>query len=359
MQTTDLRRITAAALVLAPALFLLDNILHPRELARGNEAEQLAEIADAYQRWQAAHAIGFVSVIVFAVAVAGLAALIYRTAPRVGLAGGALAIAGLMGLAAAITIDGYTWGVLGEVSARPDVDAATVERAFKDVQESDWSLVYYLTPLGFTLGMMVLVVGAVRARLAPVWAGALLALGVLMVSTETAIISNVYFVVGAAVLLAGGASVAWSITTQAADLHVAACALRVSSRGTTSITDPSPWWIVSGRPSSAPSLTAAEPVASSSSMPSATGNTRALTIVSSTQAYLAASPRSLAGGPGSASTSAGEPSSSHSYSGCHSGRPATNARSPSTRAGTSPAGGRKAVGECPCRASSQAVPTSG
>lgn len=214
MAAATLRRITAGALMLAPALFLLDNILHPKELARGNEAEQLGEIADAYQRWQAAHAIGFVSVIVFGVAVAGLAALIYRTATRPALAGGALAMAGLMGLAAAITIDGYTWGVLGEVSARPDADPTTVARALKDVQESEWSLVYYLTPIGFILGMLVLIVSAVREKLAPAWAGALLALGVLMVGTETAIISNVYFVLGASVLLAGGASVAWSLTTR-------------------------------------------------------------------------------------------------------------------------------------------------
>ena len=214
MDTATLRRITTGALVLAPALFLLDNLLHPREVERGNEAEQLAEIADAYQRWQAAHAIGFVSVIVFGVAVAGLAALIYRTAQRPALAGGAIAMAGLMGLAAAVTIDGYTWGVLGEVSARPEADPATVALALRDVQESEWSLVYYLTPIGFILGMLVLIVSAVRERLTPAWAGSLLALGVLMVGTETAIISNVYFVVGAAVLLAGGASVAWSLTTE-------------------------------------------------------------------------------------------------------------------------------------------------
>jgi hypothetical protein len=209
-----LRRITAGALVLAPGLFLLDNLLHPKEFERGNEAEQLAEIADAYHRWQAAHAIGFVSVIVFGVAVAGLAALVYRTAQRPGLIGGALAMAGLMGLAAAITIDGYTWGVLGEVSARPDADAATVALVLKDVQESEWSLVYYLTPLGFILGMLVLIVSAIREKLAPAWAGALLALGVLMVGTEMAIISNAYFVAGASVLLAGGAAMAWSVTTR-------------------------------------------------------------------------------------------------------------------------------------------------
>ena len=214
MAAATLRRITAGALVLAPGLFLLDNLLHPKEFERGNEAEQLAEIADAYHRWQAAHAIGFVSVIVFGVAVAGLAALVYRVAQRPGLIGGALAMAGLMGLAAAVTIDGYTWGVLGEVSARPDADAATVALVLKDVQESEWSLIYYLTPLGFILGMLVLIVSAIREKLAPAWAGALLALGVLMVGTETAIISNAYFVAGASVLLAGGAAMAWSITTR-------------------------------------------------------------------------------------------------------------------------------------------------
>ena len=214
MAAATLRRITAGALVLAPGLFLLDNLLHPKEFERGNEAEQLAEIADAYHRWQAAHAIGFVSVIVFGVAVAGLAALVYRVAQRPGLIGGALAMAGLMGLAAAVTIDGYTWGVLGEVSARPDADAATVALVLKDVQESEWSLIYYLTPLGFILGMLVLIVSAIREKLAPAWAGALLALGVLMVGTETAIINNAYFVAGASVLLAGGAAMAWSITTR-------------------------------------------------------------------------------------------------------------------------------------------------
>lgn len=211
METHDIKRLTAGALVLAPALFLVDNLIHPKEVARGNEAEQLREIADAYQRWQAAHAIGFLSVIVFGVAVAGLAALVWRRAPRVGLWGGAFAMAGLFGLAAAVTIDGYTWGILGEVSANPNADGATVQLALKDVQESEWSLVYYLTPLGFILGLIMLTLGAVRSGLAPAWAGGLLALGVLMVGTETAIISNAYFIAGAAVLLAGGTAMAWGL----------------------------------------------------------------------------------------------------------------------------------------------------
>ena len=58
------RILTGAALIVAPALFLIDNLLHPKELERGNPAEQVALIADSYTRWQAAHAIGFVAIIV-------------------------------------------------------------------------------------------------------------------------------------------------------------------------------------------------------------------------------------------------------------------------------------------------------
>lgn len=48
---------TAAALVVAPLLFLVDNLLHPKEVARGNEIEQVVLISQDYTRWQAAHVI--------------------------------------------------------------------------------------------------------------------------------------------------------------------------------------------------------------------------------------------------------------------------------------------------------------
>ena len=215
MTDAALRRVTAAALVVAPALLLVDNLLHPKEFTRGNEAQQLAEIADHYQRWQAAHALGFVALVIFAAATAGLAVLVARKSFRAGLTGGALGIAGLIALGSVIAIDGYTWGILGEISVRPDVDRRTVELTLRDVQESDWSLIYYTTPVAFIVGLIVLAVGAARERLAPVWAAAILILGVLMTGTETAIVSNAYFIAGAAVLLAGGAAVAWGLVRSA------------------------------------------------------------------------------------------------------------------------------------------------
>jgi hypothetical protein len=205
------RRATAAALVIAPALLLVDNILHPKELERGNEAEQLREIAAHADRWQLAHALGFVAIIVFAAAVLGLAFLVRRRQPRLGLVGGALGIVGLMSLVAAITLDGYTWGVLGEVSGRQGVDLDTTAIALHEVQQSDWSLVYYVPTLAFIAGFVALGIGTVRQGAVPVWAAALLALGGLLAALETVVISNAYFIIASAVLLAGGAAVATAI----------------------------------------------------------------------------------------------------------------------------------------------------
>ena len=202
---------TGWALIVAPLLFLVDNLMHTKELARGNELEQVGLIADSYDRWQAAHAIGFVAILAFAPAVLGLAFLIRKRQPTLGLAAGGLAIAGLLGLAAAITIDGFAWAVAGELSANPEVGSNGAAAALKELQESGWSYVYYLAPLGFIVGMVMLVAGAARQGAVPTWAAALLALAVLMVGTETAIASNAYFVAGATVLLAGGVAVALPI----------------------------------------------------------------------------------------------------------------------------------------------------
>jgi len=85
------RRLTALALVVGPALFLLDNILHPKEFGRGSEAKQLLEIGVHYQRWQFAHGIGLLSAVIMTGALLGLAFHVRRSQPTLGLIGGALA----------------------------------------------------------------------------------------------------------------------------------------------------------------------------------------------------------------------------------------------------------------------------
>jgi hypothetical protein len=204
------RRATIAALVVGPTLLLADNLLHPEEFKRDHEGRQLAEIAGAYTRWQLAHAIGFVAIVVFAAALLGLAWLVRRRQPRLGLVAGVLGVVGLLGLASVITVDGYTWGVLGEVSGQ-GTDQATVELALHDVQQSDWSLLYYSVPLAWIASMLLLAAGIFRQGAAPAWACALLAVGTLMVGTETVITDNAYFIAGSAVMLAGCLAIALAL----------------------------------------------------------------------------------------------------------------------------------------------------
>jgi hypothetical protein len=119
-----------------------------------------------------------------------------------------MATVGLLGLAAVIAIDGYTWGIVGAQAANPDVGPRASAAALREVQESSWSLPYYLTPVAFLLGMAALAVGAARQGAVPAWTAALVVVATLLTATETAIASNAYFIAGAALLFAGGTAFA-------------------------------------------------------------------------------------------------------------------------------------------------------
>jgi len=202
------RQGTAVALVAAPLLFLIANILHPEEFTRDHEAEQLAAIASDYTTWQLAHFVTFASVVVFAAAVLGLAYLVRRKRPGAGLVFGAMALVGLFGLAFVDAIDGYTWGVLGEVSTQADVDAETVELALHDIQQSSWSIPYYVTPVLFVAGVGALSLHAAGQGAVPLGASLLLTVGVLLAGAEGVVQDNAYFIVASSVLLLGAIAVA-------------------------------------------------------------------------------------------------------------------------------------------------------
>lgn len=197
-------------------LFLVDNLLHPKEYARDNEAKQLAEIADHYTRWQIAHLLALLAILGFAVAVLGLAFLVRRHRPVAGLVGGVLALLGVLSLASVVALDGFTWGILGEVSARTG-DTRVTAQALHDVQQSEWSLQYYVPALAFTVGMVYLAVTAARSGALPEPAGWLLALGSLLVGTEGLIVSNAYYLIGSVVMLAAGVAVALGLVRMGDD----------------------------------------------------------------------------------------------------------------------------------------------
>jgi hypothetical protein len=203
------RRLTVAALVIGPALFLLDNLLHPKEYGRGHEAQQLQRIGDSYQRWQLAHGIGLLSACVLTAALLGLAFHVRRSQPGLGLVGGALCVAGAVGLGAGFAIDGFTWGTLGAISTERRVDPSSVQYALHTVQYSHWLIPYYGLIGLWVAGVVALAIGALRTT--PAWAAGLLGVGAILVAIEGAVAHNWYFIVSSAVLLAGGAAVAAAI----------------------------------------------------------------------------------------------------------------------------------------------------
>jgi Domain of unknown function (DUF4386) len=207
----DARRIAVVALIAGPLLFLVSNLLHPKELATGNEAEQLEAIAEAYQRWQVAHLITYVAILFFAAAVVALAALLWRHNTRTALWGGVLGVAGLMSLMGVLALDGFSWAIAGEVWGSDPAYRPAAERMLKDLQSSEWGLMFYVPGLLWIIGMVVLALGLIRHGLVPSWAGWMLAAGSLLVGLEGAIHSNVYFVIAALALLAGGTAVALSL----------------------------------------------------------------------------------------------------------------------------------------------------
>ena len=193
---------TGIALIAGPALFLIDNLVHPEELGRGNEEAQLAAIADSPERWQIAHLIGFISLILIVAALVGLAFYVARDRPRLAIAGGALGIAGALALAFAFALDGFTWGTLGELSTRPELDDATLATALDEVQNSAWTLPYYALTVAWVAGMVVLAWGA--APRIGVRAASLLGAGAVLVGLEGVVAENAYFVASSGVLLIGG-----------------------------------------------------------------------------------------------------------------------------------------------------------
>jgi hypothetical protein len=193
---------TGIALIAGPGLFFVDNLIHPEELGRGNEEAQLAAIAESPDRWQIAHLIGFLSLIVIVAALLGLAFYVARDRPRLALVGGALGIAGALALAFAFALDGFTWGTLGELSNRAQLDDRTLATALDEVQNSAWTLPYYALAVAWIAGMVVLAWGA-AARIG-VRAASLLGAGALLVGLEGLVAENAYFIASSGVLLIGG-----------------------------------------------------------------------------------------------------------------------------------------------------------
>src|SRR3954449_2329475 len=202
-----MKRITAVAVVTSTVLFFVVNLLHPKEYTRNHERQQLQTIAEHYQRWQIAHFLTFVAILLFVVVVLGFAGMLYARLRNMALVGGLLGLWGLVALGGVLALDGFTWAALGQVTTWPGASRHTLELALHAVQQSHWNLQYYVGGLSWIVGLLILSIGLIRQRLIPPTAGWIFALGVVLVGIEAAIENNAYFMVASAVLAVGGIGV--------------------------------------------------------------------------------------------------------------------------------------------------------
>jgi hypothetical protein len=212
-----MKRITAAAVIASTVLFFVVNLIHPKEFTRDHEAQQLQTIADHYTRWQLAHFLTFVSLLLFVLVVLGFAWLLYARLDRMAIVGALLALGGLIALGGVLALDGFTWAALGQVTTWPGVDKHSIALALHAVQQSHWNLYFYIGALGWLVGLLILSIGLMRQGLIPGPAGWIFALGVVLVGIEAAIQSNTYFIVASAVLAIGGVGVGLALRNDDTD----------------------------------------------------------------------------------------------------------------------------------------------
>lgn len=209
-----MKRITAGALVASTVLFFVVNVIHPKEYTRNHEANQIREIAAHYTRWQIAHFLTFIAIMLFVVVVLGLAWLLYSRLDRMAIAGGLLGLWGLVALGGVVALDGFTWAAIGQVSTWPHVDGYTSAMTLKAVQQSHYNLPFYVGGLAWIIGMLILTIGLIRQNVIPAVVGWILALGVVLVGIEAAIENNTYFIIASAVLAVGGVGVGLSLRNE-------------------------------------------------------------------------------------------------------------------------------------------------
>jgi hypothetical protein len=208
----DARRWAAVTAVAGPLLFLVDNLLHPREYALGHEAAQLATIAHATSRWQLAHAFGAGTIAVGAVFILALCLATRGAAPRASAAGAALALIGLCANAYDLALDGYAWGRLGAVARSPSSDPATLRAALGAIQDSGWLTPYHAAAGLVAIGLALLLWSALRGGLVRTYAVVVYLISMAVIGLEAMIHSNAFFIASAALYLVAGLVLAAELT---------------------------------------------------------------------------------------------------------------------------------------------------
>jgi hypothetical protein len=193
------RLVKGASMTLAPLLLGVGFAIHPPQSTSG--AEQLRIIAATSGRWDLAHVIILVSLVLFIPAVLGVMDFMQRRGAWFGLIGGAFVAIGVVFFAAWVGAEGFASSTLASL---PADQQAALAPAMHAIIDGKGALAFVDTTSVLLIGgLLVLAIGLFVARAVPRWMSVAMAVGVLLLVIGASLGSQISLVGGCALLVVG------------------------------------------------------------------------------------------------------------------------------------------------------------
>jgi len=165
--------ITGVAMVAAPLVFVLAELLHAR--FQTDAAKQLDAIAASTGRWYAAHMLVLAALVLALPALVGVARLLEAGRPRLGTACLVAIVPGVVALAAVVGMELVVWQM-----AQPTRQRTEMIALWENTAENAGIAPLILAALLFPIAWLLVGVGLYVARVVPRWSAALVGLSQLV-----------------------------------------------------------------------------------------------------------------------------------------------------------------------------------
>ena len=189
------KHVVTFSLFASPLLLLASALIVPP--FNGDEAEQLAAIAQAPDRYYLFTLLSFLSSALLVPVVLGLMYMLRHRAPTLGNVGGSLALVGTLVSVGDAISQLFIWQMVAPGADQAQMTALLVR--FDDAPGA--ALIFKIGGPSFVIGMVLLGIGLYRARVVPAWIAAGLPIGAFLNIAGFVVGSNVLVAISCAVLL--------------------------------------------------------------------------------------------------------------------------------------------------------------
>jgi hypothetical protein len=195
-------RATALTMIAVPIAWLLSAIVAPQ--LDSDEGAQLAIVAQHADRWYWFALLTLVGSMLLVPALLGVIGLVRDRAPRAAYVGGTLALLGTL----VTIVDSAEQLVIWQMGARGADHAQMTALLTRLDHAAGLATIFTIGGLAVLVGTVVLAVGLVRARVAPIWAAACLPIATIVNIVGFTAASRSLVAASCVILLAGFAPLA-------------------------------------------------------------------------------------------------------------------------------------------------------